>query len=151
MRLLTFPACACGRGAGTSLSRGGTGAAHGPVGAARVAASQSLTTPQRYIRKLAAWPAEGEWLCREAALCPALPRGIRGPWPVARMRGWRERPSCLCPLRGALWAVVVAEIPLSMTLAQSLSWLCSPAWALCSQYIPAHLCLADALSLTTLS
>lgn len=56
-------------------SRGGSGAAQGPVGAARVAASRSLTAWQGDTRTLTAWPAEGEWLCREAALCQALPRG----------------------------------------------------------------------------
>lgn len=96
MRLLTFPACACGRGSWGEPNRGG-------IGAARIAASQSLTTPQRDTRKLTAWPAEGEWLCREAALCQTLPRGH--PWALAgswetRMERAPQLP--LPPPRGSL-------------------------------------------------
>lgn len=154
MRWLTFPACASGR-AGPSpepwRDRGCAGTRRGFPG--RVQPEPG--GPGGDTRTLLpAWPAEGEWLCQEAAPCRYCPGGIPGPWPAAGRRGWRERPSCPCPLGGALWAVL-GQGSLSPwhlpALPQSLSWLCPPAPALCSQSAPAHLCLADALSLTTLS
>lgn len=73
MRLLTFPACACGRGAGASRAAAGPGLRmdrRGSPGGGEPKPDVPAQGPA-----LPAWPAEGEWLCRQAALCQALPRG----------------------------------------------------------------------------
>lgn len=99
--VINFPGVCVRPGSWGEPSRGGTGAAQGPVGASRVAASWSLTAPQRDTRTLTAWP-NGSGCAGRLLFARHCPEGIRGPWPAAGRRGWRERLSCPCPLRGAL-------------------------------------------------
>lgn len=150
MRLLTFPACASGRGAGVGRAAAGPGLRRDPSGLPGSRGARARRPRKGTHARSQPGPPKGSGRARRL-LCPGASLGL------GRQQGDEDGASAPAALAPSAEPSQLSPGPGSLcpwrlpTLPQSLSWLCPPARALCSQFAPAHLCRADALSLTILS